>query len=278
MNGTAKGMVPRQGAVLYVVLGVILVITAMLTALFHLPGGVMRVAQMKVVELQKIYDGESALVAYLNGFPEDYFANEPWNKKLPSVIRGQQGPWADLLTNVETNGDSKWLHLLTGLRYDSLSREEKNRRITAFAKTLEDSFKSLDEVSKKSGNRRLLGIAKNENLVVQDGDLLVDWTGNASVCNFMTSGNMELRGDAFFDTLRLYALGNILITGDVKIRWLEAYSGANFEISRKATYWGMAVSRQNFSLQSGEAEPALLPVLEDDPAVLFVPIRGRLQW
>ncbi len=278
MSCGVKKLERKRGAVLYVVLGILLTITAMLTALFHLPGGVVRVSQMKTGELQKIYDGESALIAFLNGFPEDYFANKPWNKKLPSVIRSRQGPWTDFQTSVETNGGVKWLHLLSGLRYDSLSREEKMRRITLVAKTLESSFESLDDVQEKSGNRRLLGAAKNENLVVKDGDLTVDWTGNASVCNFKTSGNLELRGTAIFDTLRLYALGNILITGNVKINWLEAYSGGTFETTRNASYWGVAASRQNFSLQSGAANPALLPVLDDDPVGLMVPIRGWLQW
>lgn len=236
-----------KGAVLPLVLGIILAITMMLTALFNLPGGAGRVALAKARELQRIYDEESAVVAHLNGFPGNYFAGAPWFKRLPEVSAEEAFPWVELHT------DSGRVHVLCGMRYDSLSREEKLRMGAKFKQELSARIRMSPEVSTKSGNRRLMGRGRNTNLIVMDGDLKVDWEGNVPVCNFMASGNLEVLGDATFDTLRLYASGNLRIAGKVKARWLEAYCDGIAEVAEGAHYSGMLMAYQGVTLRNPQA-------------------------
>ena len=102
----------KVGAVLPLVLGILLTVTFLLTSLLQMPGGVRRVAMRRAQMQQQMYDTESALIAYLEGFPEGYFAQEPWNVTLPKVERSRLGPWADLSANLSASAGEKRIHVL----------------------------------------------------------------------------------------------------------------------------------------------------------------------
>ena len=223
---------------LTLVLGILLTVTFLLTTLLQMPGGLLRVTLRYAQMQQRIYDGESALIAYLEGFPEDFF-------KLPKVERSRRGPWVDL----SVSAGEKCIHVLAGIACDSACgmlrssklrheiyegfRQQLNREITMVRPPL--------TLQIKSGNRRLLGLASagssanSQALWVQEGDLFLDLDDDGKHAprafsgRFIADGSIDVRGSVLIDTLRLYARGPLylrgpLLRGALKIQWLEAFS------------------------------------------------------
>ena len=261
----------KKGAVLPLVLGILLTVTLLLTSLLQMPGGVRRVAMHRAQKQQQIYDAESALIAYLEGFPDGFFKSEPWNVALPKVERSRRGPWADLSTPV---GDGR-LHVLAGIACDSACNMLKSPKLR---REIYEGFRLLlnQEITMvrpplalqiKSGNRRILGhvSAHSQALWVQEGDLLLDMESGATGTEqlsgrFMADGTIDVRGSVDFDTLRVYARGPLylrgsLLRGPVKIRWLEAFSEDRIEITQGVDFSGVAIARHEV-LFLGTARPA----------------------
>lgn len=261
----------KKGAVLPLVLGILLTVTLLLTSLLQMPGGVRRVAMHRAQKQQQIYDAESALIAYLEGFPDGFFKSEPWNVALPKVERSRRGPWADLSTPV---GDGR-LHVLAGIACDSACNMLKSPKLR---REIYEGFRLLlnQEITMvrpplalqiKSGNRRILGhvSAHSQALWVQEGDLLLDMESGATGAEplsgrFMADGAIDVRGSVDFDTLRVYARGPLylrgsLLRGPVKIRWLEAFSEDRIEITQGVVFSGVAIARHEVVLL-GSARPA----------------------
>ena len=229
----------KSGAVLPLVLGILLAVTILLTSLLQMPGGVRRIAMRSVQKQQRIYDAESALIAYLEGFPEGYF-------KLPKVERGRLGPWADLSASVDS---SRSVHVLAGIACDSACNMLKSAKLRreiyeGFKQQLNQEIMLVKPPLKleiKSGNRRIsyqnAGRIPSKALQVLDGDLTLDLEGKIPSGRFIADGSVEIRGNAEYDTLRVYARGPIyirgsLLRGSVKIRFLEAFSEDRIEISK----------------------------------------------
>ena len=273
----------KTGAVLPLVLGILFAVTLLLTSLLQMPGGVRRVAMHRAQMQQQIYDAESALIAYLEGFPKGYFAREPWNAALPKVERSRLGPWTELSANLAApmgeSRDQSRVHVLAGIKCDSdcnmlkspkLRREiyegfkqQLNREITMVRPPL--------ALQIKAGNRRIIGRSGFVRdypsvLWVQEGDLSLDLDEGAAGAEplsgrFMADGSIEVRGSAAFDTLRLYARGPIYLRGSslhgAKIRWLEAFSEDRIEIARGVEFSGVAIARREVAF-SDPARPATI--------------------
>jgi len=255
----------KRGAVLPMVLGILLAVTLLLTSLLQMPGGVRRVAMHRTQVQQQIYDAESALIAHLEGFSEEYFA-------LPKVERSRRGPWADLSVQA---GVSR-LHVLAGIACDSGCNMLKSRKLRreiyeGFKQQLNREITMIRPplaLKIKSGNHRLLGPAPAhpQALWVQEGDLSLDMDGTTGTeplsGRFMAEGSIDVRGSVDFDTLRVYARGPLylrgsLLRGPVKIRWLEAFSEDRVEIAQGVEFSGVAIARHEV-LFLGTARPATM--------------------
>lgn len=260
----------KSGAVLPLVLGILLAVTFLLTSLLQMPGGVRRIAMRSVQKQQRIYDAESALIAYLEGFPEGYF-------KLPKVERGRLGPWADLSVNLPapTGEALSRLHVLAGIACDSacnmLKSPKLRREIYAgFKQQLNQEIMLVKPPLKleiKSGNRRIsyqnAGRIPSKALQVLDGDLTLDLEGAIPSGRFIADGSVEIRGNAEYDTLRVYARGPIyirgsLLRGSVKIRFLEAFSEDRIEISSGVEFSGVAIARHEVAFPNGADKVMML--------------------
>lgn len=239
----------KSGAVLPLVLGILLAVTILLTSLLQMPGGVRRAAMRSVQKQQQIYDAESALIAYLEGFPEGYF-------KLPKVERGRLGPWADLSASVDS---IRSIHVLAGIACDSACNVLKSAK---FRREIYEGFKQqLNQeimlvkpplkLEIKSGNRRLFGRIPSKALQVLDGDLTLDLEGEISSGRFIGDGFVEIRGNAVFDTLRVYARGPLTFRGRLKARFLEAFSEDRIEISLGVEFSGVAIARHEIVFPNG---------------------------
>lgn len=260
-----KFLEKQSGAVLPLVLGILLTVTFLLTTLLQMPGGLLRVTLRYAQMQQRIYDGESALIAYLEGFPEDFF-------KLPKVERSRRGPWVDL----SVSAGEKCIHVLAGIACDSACgmlrssklrheiyegfRQQLNREITMARPPL--------TLQIKSGNRRLLGLASagssanSQALWVQEGDLFLDLDDDGKHAprafsgRFIADGSIDVRGSVLIDTLRLYARGPLylrgpLLRGALKIQWLEAFSEDRVEIAQGVEFSGVAVARHEVAFPNG---------------------------
>jgi len=244
----------KSGVVLPLVLGILLAVTILLTSLLQMPGGVRRVALRNFQKQQQIYDAESALIAYLEGFPEGFF-------KLPKVERGRLGPWADLSASVDS---SRSIHALAGIACDSACNMLKSAKLRreiyeGFKQQLNQEIMLVKPPLKleiKSGNRRIFGPIFSKALQVLDGDLSLDLEGEFPSGRFIADGTVEIRGNAVFDTLRVYARGPIyirgfLLRGSVKIRFLEAFSEDRIEISSGVEFSGVAIARHEVAFPKG---------------------------
>ena len=66
-----------RGSTLPLVLGVLLVMSILVTGMLRLPGAVRRTVKRVANETQEMDVAESAVLAKLNGFPEGFFAELP---------------------------------------------------------------------------------------------------------------------------------------------------------------------------------------------------------
>ena len=253
----------KRGAVLQLVLGIILAVALLLTSLLQMPGGVRRVVMRRAQMQQQIYDAESALLAHLEGFPEGYFP-------LPKVERSRIGPWADLSVNVPAPTGESRLHVLAGIACDSACNMLKSPKLRreiyeGFKQQLNREIMLVKpplRLEIKSGNRRLLGRIPSMAMQVLDGDLSLDIEGGATGAKplsgrFIADGSMEVRGRALFDTLRLYSRGPLTVRGQVKVRWLEAFSEDRIELARGVEFSGVVIARHEV-VHADPARPATI--------------------
>jgi hypothetical protein len=103
----------------------------------------------------------------------------------------------------------------------------------------------------KSGNRRFLGRLHPMSLWVQEGDLTLNLDGETSSARFRVDGSAEVRGSVSFDTLRIYARGPISLRGNVRVRWLEAFSEDRIEISQDFEFSGVIVALHEVLFPNG---------------------------
>jgi hypothetical protein len=103
----------------------------------------------------------------------------------------------------------------------------------------------------KSGNRRFLGRMQPMSLWVQEGDLTLNLDGKTSSGRFRVDGSAEVRGNVNFDTLRVYTRGLITLRGNVRVRWLEAFSEDRIEISQGFDFSGVVVARREVLFSNG---------------------------
>lgn len=264
-NGALCFAKDRCGAVLPLVLGILLAVTLLLTSLLQMPGGVRRVALRQLQKQQRIYDAESALITNLSGLPADFFERPPWNRALPKVERGRLGPWATLsaplpsATKPFRAGDAVAIQVLAGVPCDSVcsllnSYEHRREIYEGFRQELIREItmaKPPLSLKVKSGNRRFLGRMQPMSLWVQEGDLTLNLDGETSSARFRVDGSAEVRGSVSFDTLRIYARGPISLRGNVRVRWLEAFSEDRIEISQDFEFSGVIVALHEVLFPNG---------------------------
>ncbi len=269
MNRSSMGM--ARGAVLPLVMGIVLAVTCLLTALLQLPGGVRRKALREAENLQEIYDGESAILAELNGFPQGYFVGNDWGWALPEVAKEMRGLWMEYSAGP--------VLALAGVAVENLSTLAYGQRkliADGLREKLKKEILMASDLQAKSGNRRLFGPATSMSLIVQDGDLYLDLSGHAARGNFYSTGSLTLRGSASYDTLRLYSAGPLLIAGSVTANHLEAYCGAEADLSRSSdlqkTSVAVIVAQLGITLPVALAKSSSLETLAaSQPAVFATP-------
>ncbi|SHK19533.1 hypothetical protein [Fibrobacter sp. UWB12] len=246
-----------RGSVLPLVLGVLLVLSILMTALLRLPGPLRRSVAHVAYETQEMYLAESAVIAKIEGFSDGYFA------ELPVVESRVLGPW--------TLWQAGKFQFLLGHAYGRYSASEWAHCAVSLEQNLRERILQSDGLRSLSGNRRFfnldstfMGRASSVALNVSDGDLTLDLgrsgafaenSGRVSVRSFMAKveGDVKIRGNVHFDTLRIYAAGNVALQGAVSADFIEIFGLAGVTVSGNVSLGGILLSKRNVEI-SGHAK------------------------
>lgn len=232
----------KKGAVLGTVLVILLMMGLLATALMKMPGSVKRSIPHHEKKMNEIYRGESAIIAYMEQFPEGFFNGKNWNMNLPEVIVNDDLLWRELSANVPPYGKIK---TYAGVPYRRLGYEELANFSKDFLADLKGHIYNSDSIKKMSGSRRFTGNAKNLNVWIEGGDLLMDLDGRGKIMNLGCDGNAVIKGTFHVDTLRLYAAGDVSLSGSVEISHLEIFGGGRVEISRNFKFSGLLLAKND---------------------------------
>lgn len=233
------------------VLTVLLSATLLAFSLLQLPGGVRRLVNRYQQDLAGVYLGESAIVAWMEQFPADYFAGAPWNLQLPAVQEEGGFPWLKVSAAACAPGceSSRRVVAQVGSTFRALSRDELREVADQLEANLNREILGRSNLKVKSGSRRFTGRGESFAMNVSAGDVTLGFDGNVESVNIKCDGDVNVRGVARYDTLRLYASGNIVLTGEVNARHLEVFSKGNIELSRAVSFSGIMYSSGGITLR-----------------------------
>ena len=268
----------ERGSALPLVLGVLLVLSILMTVMLRMPGVLRRTVTLVAYETQEMYFAESAVIAKLDGFPDGYFA------ELPTVESRVLGPWMSWQTNVPKNREcarqversSHKFQFLLGNEFGRFATSEWARCAGTLERNLQERILQSDNLKSLSGNRRfftldttLFGRASSAALNISAGDLTLDLGdagafGNSSgrisgrrvsMHSFMANveGDVKIRGDVHFDTLRIYATGTVTLQKQVSADFVEVFGLAGVNVSGDVSLAGLILSKQIVEL-SGRAK------------------------
>ena len=184
------------------------------------------------------------MLAKLNGFPDGYFA------ELPIVGSRILGPWT------EWRVLDKFQFML-GLEYGQFSTSEWARCAVVLEQNLHERILHSVGLKNLSGNRRFFKLDSSDGLSaertmainVSAGDLTLD-LGDFSVRSFMANveGDVKIRGNVYFDTLRIYATGSVSVQGNVAADFAEIFGLASVTVSGNVSLAGSLLSKQNIEI------------------------------
>lgn len=249
----------KRGFVLGFVLTLILSLTILFGCLLRVPGSVLRFTNRYAREVQAVYDAESAIIANLSGFPDGFFAG------LPPVSAEAVGPWGRICAPLLVGGHlvpAKIPHSMPantlrsasantapslcayyGTRYSRLRFDDWYTAITQYRAALRESITTARGFHVMSGNRRIFRLDSAIALHVSDGDLTLDFDTHVPSAAFLVDGSVSVKGRACFDTLRIYAEGEVTLGGGVSVAHLEVYSGASLEVRSSFRFSGLLYAR-----------------------------------
>ena len=253
----------KCGNVLPLVLGLLLVLSILVTAMLKMSGALRRNVSLVAKETQEMYFAESAVLAKLNGFPDGYFA------ELPIVESRILGPWT------EWRVLDKFQFML-GLEYGRFSTSEWARCAVVLEQNLRERILRSTVLKNLSGNRRFFKLNSSDGLSaertmainVSAGDLTLDLgeslafdsalggvsensrSSRKSNRSFMANveGDVKIRGNVHFDTLRIYATGSVSVQGNVTADFAEIFGLASVSVSGNVSLAGALLSKQNIEI------------------------------
>lgn len=245
----------KCGNVLPLVLGLLLVLSILVTSMLRMPGTLRRTVLLVANETQEMYFAESAVLAKLNGFPDGYFA------ELPIVESRILGPWT------EWSVRDKFQFML-GSEYGRFSTSEWARCAVVLEQNLHERILQSAGLKNMSGNRRFFKLDSSDGLSaertmainVSAGDLTLDLgesrafensqSSRKSIRSFMAKveGDVKIRGNVHFDTLRIYATGSVSVQGNVAADFAEIFGLASVTVSGNVSLAGSLLSKQNIEI------------------------------
>lgn len=230
---------PRSGYILALVMGILLVLGILLSALLRLPGGLRHLVMRESREVQKVYDAESALLLHLESMPSALLPG------VPPVWHADVGPYGRLCS-----GDSSLqVCVMTVSALQKLDFGEWLTGVQAYRARLREGILSAPGLRRYSGNRRFFDVPGNAYMMVNDGDLRLDFSGSMKSLNAYVSGDVTVEGSVRFDTLRIFSLGNVRMGGNVCVGFLETVGNESVEIGGQVHFRGIVVAGHEIVLR-----------------------------
>jgi len=224
-----------RGFVLPLVAVLLFSLMLLFTMLLKTTGKMNPVLLKHKADFEKFYNAESAVLLHLQGFPSGYYP------ELPQVQGSSFGPWEKICTE-----DS--LCLVAGTKPHYVSYGDWANGVSSYRAALEKQILESGEDKSLYGNRRFFQGEPFMARVVRDGDLEVDFSDSVRRAVFWVEGTSLFRGQAHFDTLRLYSLGDVVLQGDVSVGYLELYTQGHFRAEGNVQFSGVAVA-SSFQIQ-----------------------------
>ena len=231
----------KRGFALSFILVIILALTILYAGLLRIPGGLSHRTARYVENVQAVYDAESAIIASLSGVPYGYFEG------LPHVTRDDDGLWGRVCASAPK--EQGLLCAEYGTRYTRRRFEEWFAALAAYRTGLRERILSTPGLRTVSGNRRIFSLDSSVALHVSGGDLLLDMDSRVPAGAFVVEGSVNVKGRARFDTLRMFADGDIRLGGEVVAARLEVYSGGSIEVYTRVRFSGMLAARREILLR-----------------------------
>lgn len=252
-------MQSKCGNVLPLVLGLLLVLSILVTVMLKMPGALRRNVSLVAKETQEMYFAESAVLAKLNGFPDGYFA------ELPIVESRILGPWTEWRVRDK-------FQFMLGNEYGRFSTSEWARCAVVLEQNLHERILQSAGLINLSGNRRFFKLDSSDGLSaertmainVSAGDLTLDLgesrafdsalenarRSQKSIRSFMANveGDVKIRGNVHFDTLRIYATGSVNVQGNVTADFAEIFGLVGVTVSGNVALVGTLFSKQNVEI------------------------------
>ena len=231
-----------RGFVLPLVAILLLALTLLFTTLLKSAGRVNPVLARYKADFEEFYRAESALLLHLQGFPAGYYP------ELPRVQAEPFGPWEKICTIVDAEKSSAPLCVVAGTEPYEVSFWDWNRGASNYRTDLEKRI--LEGAPEKAlyGNKRYFQGEPFMSGVIHQGDLEMSFADTVRSANFWVDGTTLIRGQAHFDTLRLYTLGDVVFQGDVSVGYLELVTRGNFRAEDDVRFHGVVLA-SGFQLQ-----------------------------
>lgn len=229
-----------RGFVLPFVLIILLSLGILFQGLLHASGNLRRYADRVAREAGGIYAAESAIVAFLHGLPHGEVA-----------IESEEGTlWGRVCAPVP--GDSlqepSKVCALYGSKFARFRFEDWMLVVQNLRRGLREGIAGDLRLRHLSGNRRFFTLDSSVAFRIQDGDLYLDLDGRVRSASFDVDGNVAVKGGATFDTLRIFARGNVELGGRVSVAYLELVSDAFVEVKSEFSFSGGLYGRDGLRI------------------------------
>lgn len=261
-----------RGNVLPLVLGVLLVLSILAMSMLRMPGTLRRTVAIIANETQEMYLAESAVISKLESGPSENSSG------LPTVEENVLGPWTEWRTRWRKNGRTVKFQFILGNSYGHFATSEWTRCGVLLERNLQERILQADRLRKLSGNRRffqldssIAGRGASSALHVSAGDLTLDLggadafsssfgdvseglsgtiSGHPTVGSFMAyvEGDVKIRGNVHFDTLRIYATGTVKLQGNVSAAFAEIFGFVGVEVTGNVSLAGVLLSKQSVEI------------------------------
>ena len=225
-----------RGFVLPMVAILLLSLTMLFTILLKTGGKLNPVLSRYKSDFEAFYRAESAVLLHLQGFPSDYYP------ELPRVQVEPFGPWEKICTISGTEKSDKDFCLVAGTEPHNVSFWEWSNGVSNYRSDLEKRILESTSGKELYGNRRYFQGDSLMSGAIHQGDLEIGFSDSVQSASFWVEGTVLVRGHAHFDTLRLYALGDVVFQGEMSVGYLELFTQGGFRAEGEASFRGMVLA------------------------------------
>ena len=135
-----------------------------------------------------------------------------------------------------------------GIHYSRFRFEEWMSFVQNWRRGLREGIAGDSRLRRLSGNRRFFALDSAVAFRIEDGDLYLDLDGHVRSASFDVDGNAVVKGSAKFDTLRIFARGNVELGGNVSVAYLEVVSDASVEARSEFRFSGGLYGRDGLRI------------------------------